>query len=99
MHTSDSAEIVEWNDLLDSRWILYGATAYTPVHSKATAIQIEYTKNVQRNQSTMKPKLVWAILTCWNLETWTPNHARHSMVASSVEQATHFSEDEIEQTL
>jgi len=50
----------------------YGLYAST---TKAAIPYSEYTKNFQRNQSSMKPGRVWALWFCWNLWTRTPNHA------------------------
>ena len=58
----------------------YGLYAST---IKAAIPYSEYTKNFQRNQSSMKPIRAWALFTYWNLETWTPNHARFHVMSCS----------------
>ena len=98
-HKANTAYIVGWNLLLDSRWIHYRAISYTRVRSKATAPFFEYTKNFKRNQSSTKPRTDWALFSYWNRLTWTPNHARHWIKRYSIDYATLFDEDRIERNL
>ena len=98
-HKANTAYIVGWNLLLDSRWIHYRATAYTRVRAKATAPFFEYTKNFKRNQSSTKPRTDLALFSYWNRLAWTPNHARHLIEWCSLDYVTIFNKNGIERIL